>query len=856
MYAELAIPLAVDKLFTYKIPEALRSAVKSGVRAVVPFGHRSVVGFIVDIKETTTLGTVKNIKDVLDAEPFISEELLSLAKWIAEYYFVPLGEVLKSMVVQGSVRPDRQMVALVQDDSLRPDVDSLSRRQKEVVQLLRDNKAFSINQIQKKIKSKNIHTLLNSLVTHKLISIQDEVPGRFLKPKLERVIIAGAADRTEWQQWLLNLGELTGTKRYAKQTALIRSLIQTDLSITTFSYPDLLRISGASPATLHTLIKKNILRWGKREIIRTPDIEPDELSIQTRNIILNSYQRKALDTITGVIETEKYHAFLLYGITGSGKTQVYIEAIKTTLDRNKTAIVLVPEISLTPQTVRRFKAHFDSRVVVMHSRMSAGERADAWRLARDGKCSVVIGPRSAIFAPLKNIGLIVVDEEHEASYKQFDQTPRYHARDVAVVRAMHASAVVVLGSATPSIESYSNAVQGKYTLLELPERIDDAQLPDVQIVDMANERMIKFDIHRQARKSEFKIDPVKAKLQKRKFEFGSISDLLREKIETRLRKNEGVILLQNRRGFSPFIECPECGHVEMCDHCNISLTYHATKDHLRCHYCDAVKPVPIFCPHCQSLDIQHRGFGTQRVEEEIQKLFPAAKLLRMDLDTTTTKGAHDTLLKKFGEGKADILLGTQMVAKGLDFSRVTLVGVISADTQMMLPDFRSAERTFQLLTQVAGRAGRSVLAGEVVIQTYQADHPVLRHVRVHDFRGFYDEELSWRKELRYPPFSRLILIEFKGSDEHEAATHARLFAGFLKRRNAPFEVLGPAAAAITKIKNMYRWHVVIKSLKANDPSGKNTHQSLNEAVAAYKNTPTGKSKNIKMILDVDPVGMM
>ena len=421
---------------------------------------------------------------------------------------------------------------------------------------------------------------------------------------------------------------------------------------------------------------------------------------------------------------------------------------------------------------------------------------------------------------------------------------------------MHSGAVVVLGSATPSVESYTNAVQGKYALLELPERIDDAQLPEVRIVDMAKERMVKLDIHRQTRKAEFKTDPIKAKLQKQKFEFGSVSDLLHEKIENRLRKSEGVILLQNRRGFSPFVECPECGHVEMCDHCNVSLTYHATKDHLRCHYCGAVKPVPIFCPKCQSLDIQHRGFGTQRVEEEIQKLFPDAKLLRMDLDTTTAKGAHDTLLKKFGEGEADILLGTQMVAKGLDFSRVTLVGVISADTQMMLPDFRSAERTFQLLTQVAGRAGRSALAGEVVIQTYQAEHPVLRHVQLHDFRGFYDEELSWRKELRYPPFSRLILVEFKGGNEQEVANHARMFSGFLKKRTAAFEILGPAAAAITKIKNMYRWHVVIKSLKTNDPSGKRTHEALNEAVVAYKKTPIGKSKPVKMIIDVDPVGTM
>jgi primosomal protein N' (replication factor Y) (superfamily II helicase) len=857
MYAELAIPLAVDKVFTYKVPDELQPMVKCGVRAVVPFGNRLVVGFIVDIKSSTTLSTVKNIRDVLDPEPFITDELLSLAKWMADYYFVPLGEVLRAMVIQGSARPGRQMVKLLEENwQVLPTVGSLLKKQEEVLQILQTGKSTSISQIQKKIKSKKIHSILNDLILRKIISVQDEIPGRFIKPKTEVVINACAIDRADWQKWLYELGELATSKRYEKQVALIQSLIRTDSSITEFSYPEALRGSGVSFATLQTLIRKRIFRQGRREITRTPDIEPDELSIQTRTITLNSYQRVALDSIANTIRSGKYRAFLLHGITGSGKTQVYIETIKEAIAMGKTAIVLVPEISLTPQTVRRFKAHFDKQVIVMHSRMSAGERADAWRLARDAKCSVVIGPRSAIFAPLKNIGLIVVDEEHEASYKQFDQTPRYHARDVAVMRAMHSGAVVVLGSATPSVESYSNATQGKYTLLELPERIDNAQLPEVQIIDMAKERMAKLEIHRRVRQAEFKADRVKAKLQKRKFEFGSISDLLREKIENRLGKKEGIILLQNRRGFSPFVECPECGHVEMCDHCNISLTYHAPKDHLRCHYCGAVKPVPIFCPQCQSLDIQHRGFGTQRVEEEIQKLFPTAKLLRMDLDTTTAKGAHDAILKKFGEGEADILLGTQMVAKGLDFSRVTLVGVISADTQMMLPDFRSAERTFQLLTQVAGRAGRSTLAGEVVIQTYQADHPVLQHVRVHDFRGFYDEELSWRKELRYPPFSRLILVEFKGSNEQIVANHALTFAGFLKKRTALFEVLGPAAAAITKIKNMYRWHVVIKSLKVGDPSGRHVHHALSEAVNAYMKTSHAKAKNVKMIIDIDPAGMM
>jgi len=372
MYAELAIPLAVDKLFTYRIPDELQRAVQRGVRATVPFGSRSVVGFIVDIKPSTTLGTVKNIKDVLDAEPFITEELLSLAKWIAEYYFVPLGEVLKAMALHGSVRPNRQMVVLLQNDLPGSvNTESLSKKQKEILQLLRGAKPLSVGQIEKKINRKNIHTPLIDLASRKLISIQDEAPPRFMKPKTEVIIHAESADRTGWQEWLESLGERIASKRYAKQASLIESLLRTDPSVTEFSYPETLRNADISKATLQTLVKNKILRSGRREIIRTPEIELDELSIQTRSIVLNSYQRKSLDCITGAIVNEKYQAFLLYGITGSGKTQVYIEAIKKTMEQKKTAIVLVPEISLTPQTVRRFKAHFDNQVVVMHSRMSA-----------------------------------------------------------------------------------------------------------------------------------------------------------------------------------------------------------------------------------------------------------------------------------------------------------------------------------------------------------------------------------------------------------------------------------------------------------------------------------------------------
>jgi primosomal protein N' (replication factor Y) len=429
--------------------------------------------------------------------------------------------------------------------------------------------------------------------------------------------------------------------------------------------------------------------------------------------------------------------------------------------------------------------------------------------------------------------------------------PRYHARDVAVVRGLRSNAVVVLGSATPSIESYYNALNGKYQLLELPERADNAKLPTVAIVDVTKERKRVFQ-------------EIKEEVQKSGKEFPkrlpdtSISKTLYEEIGKRLVRKEGIILLQNRRGFSHVVECHECGYVERCDSCDVSLTYHLAKKHLRCHYCGFVKRPPAVCPKCQCVDIRMHAFGTQQVHEELKALFPAAVTLRMDRDTTSRKGAHDDILTQFGEGSADILLGTQMVAKGLDFPRVTLVGVISADTQMLLPDFRASEMTYQLLTQVSGRAGRSTLAGEVVIQTMQPMHYCLKHVVSHSYRGFYDEEVQYRKELDYPPFSRIVLAEFSGMHEPQVQHHADRFGKMLDAQNGrkAFRVLGPADAAIPKIRDLYRKHVLIKDIRATDPTGQFLRTALAHVLREYESSQLGKNKNVRMVIDVDPQGMM
>ena len=451
-----------------------------------------------------------------------------------------------------------------------------------------------------------------------------------------------------------------------------------------------------------------------------------------------------------------------------------------------------------------------------------------------------------MFAPLTHLGLIVVDEEHEASYKQFDSSPRYNARDVAVVRGGHAGAVVVLGSATPSVESYSNAEGGKYTLLRMPKRIDDVPMPSIALVDMTAERKRLYAAAKEALPPDQR-SPLKNFVQP------SVSGILRSKIQERIERKEGTILLQNRRGFAPFVECAECGYAEMCDNCNVTLTYHLAKKHLRCHYCGLIRTPHILCPTCGGTDIRLRGIGTQKVEEELGTMFPGARIQRMDMDSTTRKGAHDRILRSFARGETDILLGTQMVAKGLDFPRVSLVGVISADTQMLLPDFRASERTFQLLTQVAGRAGRSSILGEVLIQTHQPGHYTLVHVLDHDFMAFYEEELRARRELAYPPFSRLVLVEARGPNEEHVRDEAERFARALREEGIRATLLGPAPAVISKIDKKYRWHLILKCLKEEDPSGNAVREVIHRAMD--KTAPRRKAE-VQLIVDVDPAGLM
>jgi primosomal protein N' (replication factor Y) len=618
--------------------------------------------------------------------------------------------------------------------------------------------------------------------------------------------------------------------RGAKQLAILETLERFDADgRSEVGASELLDAADATRSSLNRLADLGFVVLSEREVIRTPFGFADTGPVSTR-VDLYPAQRAALAEIWDAVDARKPETFLLHGITGSGKTEIYIAAIEPVLERGQSAIVLVPEISLTPQTVSRFRGRLGDRVAVMHSRMSAGERFDAWRKLAAGDFKVVIGPRSAILAPVQDIGLIVVDEEHEPSYKQFDPAPRYHARDVAVMRAHRNGAVCVLGSATPSLESHHNAIRGKYRLLSLPERAptaagEPAKLPRVRRVDLSKEYM-------------------KGKLT------GNFSDLLRDSILQRLDRQEQVMLLLNRRGYAPVLECQACGWSPSCRDCAVAMTMHARRRHLRCHYCGYATAVPSKCPECGEKELALLGTGTQRLEDEVAELFRDARVLRMDLDTTSRKDAHFKILKQFGAGEADILLGTQMIAKGLDFPNVTLVGIVNADSRLLMPDFRAAEHTFHLLAQVSGRAGRADKPGEVILQTRNPRHDVIQRACSHDFSGFAEQELLERNQLQYPPFGRVIALEFKGPDEKIVERLAHRFTeAFRAAGPRGVTVLGPEAPFLSRLKKNYRFQTILKLGVRSDPT---SVKSLLTNVEYSTKIPA----KTRVVVDVDPVNLL
>lgn len=807
-FVDVILNLALKKAYSYKIPDYLEIVPKLGQRVLVPFGQRELTGVIVAIYKNSKYTACKDIIDILDEHPLISQELLSLTQWVADYYLGYWGQSIQLALPRGLDKKEHRIVTV----SNYPDLEhvDLTDRQKYLFDIIAREPGKSSSFYKRKFGSGAYNYLLNTLKVKKLLSIQNTQSGTRVKELKRRFVTVKYISQDD-------------LKGFRKQEELIATL--TRLEGQTLLLREFQIKTGYSASKINRLASKSILKCEARTVTRIPTIEYQE---EKSDIILNPEQQLALTAIEESLKEKKFRVYLLHGVTGSGKTQIYLEAIKSVIADGKTAIVLIPEISLTPQTVRRFENHFPEKVAVFHSKMTLGERFDSWMKVYHRKYSIVVGPRSALFMPLKNIGIIVVDEEHDGSYKQSTSSPRYHARDVAIYRAKINDAVVLLGSATPSLESYYNVEKRKYSLLKLTKRIKDIRLPQVYIVDMKEK-------------------------QKQIVHSNIFSPILIEKISDRLYKKEQIILLQNRRGHSSFLQCTDCGYIARCPNCEISLTYHYYAKHLQCHYCGYSSPAWGSCPKCQSKAVKYLGTGTQKIEKELGRIFPECSLIRMDLDTTKRKGAHDHLLKAFKERKADILLGTQMISKGLDFANVTLVGVISADIGLTLPDYRASERVFQLLTQVAGRAGRGILKGEVVIQSYLFSHYAIQFASKHDYNGFYKQELAYRQVMAYPPIERMISVRCSSSDLKQTIIKVREISQKLKRYSRGlYLVMGPAPCPISKIKNKYRWQIIIKLKSEIDSS----RRKAKEAIAGYLNPYIRREGDFKIEIDVDPVDMM
>ena len=822
MFVEIVFPLPFRKAFTYSVPKELQEFAKVGVRAVAPFGKRTLTGFIINIPSAISLkkDEVKPITDILDDKPIFTNKTLKFYEWISEYYLCSLGEAIKLLVPQGTDVETKRKIIVDKDfvtDLLSKEKKKDSIKFKILVELSkRDELNFSL--LQKIVKKKNIYFQVRQLHNEGAITITDEVEA--VKVKAKKVKFVKLAK--EIAEIYASFPELD--RKSPKQVKILLKLIEA--KGIALPVAELLHKTESSQSSLNGLEQKGFVAVFEKEVDRRFKETYSEVH---QEFVLTKQQKEIIDEVLSVQNQNKFQTFLLHGVTGSGKTQVYISLAREILAKNKTVLILVPEISLTPQITSRFFNNFGDTVTVVHSRMSAGERFDSWRRVLKGKSKIVIGARSALFAPLNNIGLIVVDEEHDASYKSADMIPKYNARDGAVVLGNIFSCPVILGSATPSIESMFNAETGKYKLLSLPKRIDDAKLPIITFVNIAHE------------KNKTKSETV-------------FSKLLVDKIEDRLKKKEGVIILQNRRGFSTQIFCNDCGEVEMCENCSVPMTFHINQNKIQCHYCGLIKPVPGACTHCGSINIKYFGTGTERVEDELQFYFPNARIERIDSDSITKKSYLSNLLLGFSKGDIDILVGTQMVSKGLDFPRVTLVGVISAETTLWLPDFRADERTFQLLTQVSGRAGRSKVEGEVIIQTYNEKHFVLRKVLENDYKGFYAKEKDDREKMGYPPFTRIALIETKDTSMEKAKGAAYDFYKEIIKYKNYLKISDPTTAQIFKLVNNYRYHILIKSYKDKDPGGAILRKAILDSWTEFNKK--SRYRDVKLYYDVDPQSIM
>ena len=802
-YCDVSLPVPLDQPFTYLLPETLRHRVKPGCRILVPFGPRKLTGVVLACHDQKPEMPAREALRLIDAEPVLDAELLALGKWIAGYYCAPTGEVLRSMLPLAAEIRRGKVYSLT--DSGRDAARQLlldASPEDPVAQVLRmlEHRPLSAAYLGRKLPLAD--KAIRSLEKRGFISAEQVQTERDpLRAPAERLRVELAAGRNpdtkmtkaerelaaflELHPGTHNLKELEGTVKSASLAA--RALARKGVVELT---PEPTGIAGLAPS------------GGPHS--------------------LNAAQSAALGAICAAVQAREFRTFLLHGVTGSGKTEVYLKAIDAVLAAGRGALLLVPEIALTPAMAGQFFARFGDRVAILHSAFTDAERSEQWRRIRSGAAGVVVGTRSGVFAPVRNLGLIVVDEEHDGSYKQ-EETPRYNGRDVAIVRAQGANACVVLGSATPSLESRYNAERGKYTLLELRNRIEERPMPQVELIDMRQEFL---ETRKQA----------------------TFSRRLVEAIAHRLDNGEQTIVLLNRRGFSSFVACRACGERVQCANCSVTLTFHRRDRRLLCHYCSYAEKVPSLCPACQSDHIYFLGVGSEKVEDELHREFPTARIARLDRDTVSGKREYETILHGFREGGYDILVGTQMIAKGHDIPNVTLVGVVSADVGLGMPDFRAAERTFQLLTQVAGRAGRGSIPGIVLVQTINPDHYAVRLSALQDYQGFYEKELTFRKCMHYPPFTAMANILVR-SDKQEAALRMSTELG--TRIMPPPEnikAIGPAEAPVLRLKTEFRYQILIKAT---------SRKALNELLRSVQHfARERKWPATALVIDVDPLSLL
>jgi len=808
-YAEVAVNSPGSRsTFCYAIPPGLN--ISAGQAVWVPFGSRVIQGIVLRLSDEPSIEETREIAGVVSDFSLLSPIQIKLTQWISDHYFAPPFDALALMLPPGF---ERRAITCFQLTDSQVDL-PLTPEQRQTLHIMREKKKIGLPELEEAIGKRKARQITDQLLDRQIITKTLELEKAKIKPKTLPYIKL-IADREEIEVAKARLDK----SRAYKQAELLEFLTRQAQPI---SISELRKRLNCSPATIKALESRHLVSVERLRVRRDP---LSHLSFTTSPPpVLTSSQQAAWESIQDVIVGEARQSgsppvFLLFGVTGSGKTEIYLRALAQVIAAGKRGICLIPEIALTQQTVERFANRFPGRVAVLHSGLSPGEQFDEWQWIMEGNCDVVIGPRSALFAPLSSLGLIIIDEEHEWTYKQEDKSPRYHARDVAIKLAQLSDAVVILGSATPDIGSFHKAQQGEYYLIELKERITPrgySPLPEVRIVDLREE--------------------LKA---------GNTSlfsrSLLAAMKET-LAQGEQIILFLNRRGTATFVRCRNCDFVFRCPRCSIALTYHSVEKKLICHRCRYSIPVPQSCPRCFRRNLRFLGIGTQRVEEEIRHFFPEARLLRWDRDVITRRYAHGELLKNFRDHKADVLIGTQMIAKGLDLPQVTLAGVISADTALNFPDFRSGERTFQLLCQVAGRAGRGVKAGKVIIQTYSPDNYTIEAAAKHDYLGFYYKEIDYRRRYNYPPFSQLVRLVYSHADEElcrrEAERVYRLILDEKARKDMiDFNVIGPVPTFAFRARGRYRWQLFLR--------GPDSTRMLSQLTL-----PRGWT------IDVDPVGIV